>query len=268
MRHLTKLLFPALIAQACQSGQTPPPALPKDTLQIGESVPFFDNRQEREEWERGVVFHWALDSTYYRRPQLLINKLDTFYNLPTGQGSLSAPIKTNLMGYEEGAITLLEYSFPNDSTCQFHPYRLQFVFDAQGHLIHRDQLVRLYPLQLWADKPAVLVGLETSCEGVGQHVVYKWENNQLISIFNTLNTENTPITYNEEGDSSLFAPVELALSTPDVNADGWNDLVFSGKELRLVDDKGKRYTARHPFQTKALRYVFLYHPAKEVFLLE
>lgn len=265
MKNISFFITFIYLFAACNNSNSSTPLPPTNNTNVPTPNQIFEDEWEREEWRRGIVFRWLLDSTFYSNPTEFMNRLDTFYGLAAEGGQLSAPpSRRSLYGYPD-SIFLVEYVYPNDSLCESYPYRQQFVFDAQGHLLQEFRLASLRSLPVWQDRGNVLIGVESNCQGVGNHVVYKYENGELINIFNTINIDNQIITYNSNSDTAVYLPAELTVTVQDINKDDWNDLVFTGSKALLVDEKGKKYTPKRPYKTSALRYEFLYFPGKDVF---
>ena len=92
------------------------------------------------------------------------------------------------------------------------------------------------------------------------HHFYKFDQGELLDIFNVL-LENTPPTFDAiASDGSDFQPQELELKMEDKNDDKIKDICFKGmKQL---------YKNGNFIKAQPVEYVFIYQPGEDWFLLK
>jgi hypothetical protein len=151
------------------------------------------------------------------------------------------------------------------------PWKYQFLFDVQGHLIKsfyglRFQLVEIFPNQ----NPFLLI-LTSTYRGNGGHEIYKISTDTLENVYDGYN-EYAIKTYDSYEDSKIYSPNELSLEIKDYNSDGFKDLIFTGKliliqgvtnngslyDTQVKNGKKVEFSAENPFKKIPVRYVFLY----------
>ena len=156
---------------------------------------------------------------------------------------------------------IIEASLPKDSACYPRIKNNQFIFNKSGKIIHIDSALSFRWIRIKKEKNPVLLTLNTECGGKGNHHVYKFENEQLIDIFNTL-LENNPITFDAEieSDNSYFKPFELDIKVLDKNKDGYYDLVFSGQK---ITSKNKSIV-----KTENIEYVYIFQSVEDWYTLK
>ena len=211
--------------------------------------------------QRERVFRPILSSEARKDGNLLLKKFKDFYPVKLEKGlKLKKCYSVKMYGCKD-SIWVMEAIHPNDSNCLPHGLKQQLFFDAKGHLIHTDKASNIGWTVIKENQGPLLVTLNTDCNGKGYHHVYKFENGELIDIFNVL-LENTPATFdsNQEGDDVNFQPNELELKIEDRNKDKRNDLVFKGTRQTFKD---KKFLNASPIE-----YVFLYQPGEDWFVLK
>jgi hypothetical protein len=156
---------------------------------------------------------------------------------------------------------IIEASLPKDSSCYPRTKNNQFIFNKSGKIIHIDSALTFRWIRIKKEKNPVLLTLNTECGGKGYHHVYKFENEQLIDIFNTL-LENNPYTFDAEieSDNSYFKPFELDIKVLDKNKDGYFDLVFSGQK---ITSKNKNI-----IKSENIEYVYIFQSVEDWYTLK
>jgi hypothetical protein len=211
--------------------------------------------------QREKIFKPILSSETRKNGNLLLKKFKDFYPIKLEKGlELKKCYSVKMYGCKD-SVWVMEAIHPNDSSCLPHGLKQQLFFDAKGHLIHTDKASNIGWTVIKENQGPLLITLNTDCNGKGYHHVYKFENGELIDIFNVL-LENTPATFdsNQEGDDVNFQPNELELKIEDRNKDKRNDLVFKGTRQTYKD---KKFLNASPIE-----YVFLYQPGEDWFVLK
>ena len=229
----------------------------------------FKNEEERLKARKDKVFRPILDSAGRADKKNLLRNLSQQYGSPFSESvELNQCKYSKFYGYKD-SIWILELKTGNEALCPPYGTQLQYIFDAQGHLIYEDSAALMEMLVVWEDKAPLLMTIATDCKGTGQHHFYKYESGQLIDIFNVL-MESTPLTYDAEAstDAKIYKPEMLALKLMDKNKDGRNDLVFSGQRLILKGPDDKKYTEMNPYKRESVEYIFLYEPIDDWFVAE
>lgn len=227
----------------------------------------FKDEEERLKARRNLVFTAILDSAGRADKSKLLAKLKAAYD-PTMSNSMElSSCSYHFLYGSQDSIWQISLKSSEENLCNPFGLRRQFVFDAAGHLIFEDSAARFEFVKVWEDKPALLMTLNSDCEGTGQHHFYKYQSGQLIDIFNVL-LETTPLTYDEQKaeDYAVLQPALLPLRIEDRNKDGRNDLVFSGQRLLLKGPDNKEYTIQNPYRKEKVEYVFLYEPGEDWFV--
>ncbi len=159
-----------------------------------------------------------------------------------------------------------------------YPWKYQLLFDRQGKLVKilsgmRFALVRVFP----ESKPFLLVVVSTA-RGNGHHELYQFKNGELKNIL-YYPLDFCLRTYQSHESITVNNPHEFKLSIKDINNDGYNDLVFSGR-IELIEgvtkdnfwydnttEKGSviQYSVDNPFRKYPVRIVFTYRPESGLF---
>jgi hypothetical protein len=157
---------------------------------------------------------------------------------------------------------LLEYDHA-DGPNVCYPYKSQFLFRPDGKLVETLYALRFELIRIFPDQKPFLLTVTSTARGNGGHQLYKISSDTLENIYEGY-TDYEVQTYDAEEDEYVFEPNELKLSAHDINKDGFNDLVFSGK-IVLIQGLTKdsiwydgEYSIDNPFNKLPIRYVFLY----------
>jgi hypothetical protein len=212
------------------------------------------------EAQRNKIFHPILNSDIRNDAVLLLNKFKASYKIPLDTGmELFKLYSVRIYGYND-SIWAMECIVKNDSLCKPHGRKQQMFFDAKGHLIHVDNAAKIRWVSFMDGKAPLLMTLNTDCEGKGYHHFYKYEQGELLDIFNVL-LENTPATFDSNpSDNFDFQPQELDLKMEDRNGDNIKDIVFKGVR--------QQYKNGIFVKAQAIEYVFIYQPGEDWFLLK
>lgn len=208
-------------------------------------------------------FDWILDSSIYEKEAEILTEISKWVPLIANDGKISAYYPQYIHGRED-SVWILEYSVPEKESCEAHPYKQQFMFSTNGQLIYHDRADVFLFVNVKDSLAPILGILKTDCteEGKeGQHLFYRFSNDQLICISDPV-LDSAPQTVDTKEDDAILHPSPLKLKVEDRNQDGWMDLVFSGKQRILVDDTGKRYKSWRPYQKNPVEYVCYYDPIK------
>ena len=193
-------------------------------------------------------------------------------------GRFTAFKKFPLYGSKD-SLYLLEYTWGNGAMASY-PWKCQFIFSKDGRLIKRAMgeryaLERVFPQRL----PYLLV-TQVTARGNGGHCYYRMNADTLEDVFDGFDDDEYYFkTIDGHEDTDVLEPNELPATYHDVNGDGYNDIVFSGKKLMLggytkdggwydavsVDGKTTTFTPEHPASVIPIRFVFLYNPATQHF---
>lgn len=152
------------------------------------------------------------------------------------------------------------------------PWKYQFLFDTQGHLIKSFHALRFELVEIFQYQNPFLLILTSTYRGNGGHEIYKISSDTLENIYNGYKNYSIK-TYDSYEDSKIYSPNELKLQIKDYDSDGFNDLLFTG-ELILIQglaDNGNLYdtevrngknvefSVENPFKKIPIQYVFLYN---------
>jgi hypothetical protein len=213
------------------------------------------------------VFTSILDSTYYKNPSLFLQNLERTYGQHTAKSSLLTLEQQPLFGLKDSVwfVNCLSPSSTADS-CAFPMLQTQYLFDHKGHLLHKSKAAIAQFIPMVLDSMPIYMTITNDCNGNGQHHFYRYQQGELIDIFNLL-LNNTPKTYDANPDSGLFRKDHLEVLIQDLNQDGFNDILLQGKWLVLDNGKGRKYPVARPFKAEPIAYQFLYNPTKEIFSL-
>jgi hypothetical protein len=210
--------------------------------------------------QKDKIFRPILNSTTRSDSKLLLEKLQQSYQIPIEPGiELSKIYSVKMYGCND-SIWVIECSIPNDSLCKPHGRKQQFFFDAKGHLIHSDKAASIKWVNFKEKKGPLLMTLNTDCNGTGGHHFYKFDNSELLDIFNVL-LENTPATFDTNlSDDIVYQPQELELKMEDKNGDKIKDISFKGMK--------QIYKNGNFIKSVPIEYVFIYQPGEDWFLLK
>jgi hypothetical protein len=210
--------------------------------------------------QRDKIFRPILSKSLRSETDKLLEKLSESYRMQLEDGLVLNRLYTSKIYGCSDSVWVMECSVPKDSLCKPHGRKQQFFFDAKGHLIHSDKAAVLKWV-FFKDKSApLLMTLNTDCKGTGYHHFYKFDQGELLDIFNVL-LENTPPTFDAiASDGSDFQPQELELKMEDKNDDKIKDICFKGmKQL---------YKNGNFIKAQPVEYVFIFQPGEDWFLLK
>ncbi|MCH2046703.1 MAG: hypothetical protein MK212_21495 [Saprospiraceae bacterium] len=228
----------------------------------------YDQTMFSNDWEEKpdyiqYQFDWILDKSVYEKEAEVLTEISKWIPLIANNGKISAYYSQHIYGLQD-SVWVLEYTVPKKKSCEAHPYKQQFMFSSTGYLIHHDRAEEFMFIHIKDSLPPILGILKTTCSSEGeegQHFFYRFSNDQLICISDPI-LDSAPQTMDSKKDEAIFYPNPLRLEVEDRNQDGWGDLVFSGQQRILVDDKGKRYKSWRPFRTIPVEYICYYDPIK------
>jgi len=262
-----------LLALLLLIGCTPSPEV--TTTENATTTPLVDTtvpanniftEDEQQDWS-DKIFTPLLDSTFYTNPQEFIQQLGVFY----GQKHIE---QTEILAFESqylhglaDSVWLISCKTTLDGYgCAYPMMHTQYLFTAKGKLIHKGKSLAAQFIPLIKDSVFVYTTVQQDCDGNGQHHVYLYQQGQLIDVFNIL-MENTPKTVDSNPSGGMFQKNYLTLRTKDLDQDGFEDLILTGKWLEL-EHNGKKYPPTAPYRRRYVTYKLLYKPTKEYYLLD
>lgn len=238
------------------------------TTELDSTIPvdniFAEDKQQN--WSK-KIFTPLLDSTFYTNQKVFIEQLGIYYDKKHLE-------HTEIIAFESHKVYGITDSiwFINCKTtldgygCPYPMMHTQYLFNAKGQLIHKGESLAAKFIPLIQDSISVFSTVQQDCEGNGQHHVYLYQQGQMIDVFNIL-METTPKTVDSNPNGGMFQKNYLTLRTKDLNQDGFEDLVLTGKWL-VLEHKGKKYSPSAPYRRRYVTYKLLYKPTKEYYLLE
>jgi len=212
------------------------------------------------EAQKDKVFRPIISKSQRSETENLLEKLSDSYQIPLENGlELNKVYATKIYGYAD-SIWVMECSVPKDSLCKPHGRKQQFFFDAKGHLIHNDKASSIKWVNFKEKTAPLLMTLNSDCKGIGYHHFYKFDQGELLDIFNVL-LENTPATFDaNSSDGFDFKPFELELKMEDKNDDKIKDICFKGMK--------QSYKNGNFMKAEPIEYVFIYQLGEDWFLLK
>jgi hypothetical protein len=178
-----------------------------------------------------------------------------------GEEKISFYRRIKINGSDQDII-LVEYKYTGGPTVCF-PYKQQFLFKPNGKLFATMYALRFEMLRIFPGQKPFLLTVTSTARGNGGHQLYKVSGDTLENIYEGYMDYEVQ-TYDAGEDQWVFEPNALKASVLDVNKDGVNDLVFSGK-IVLIQGLSKdsiwydgEYSTDNPFKKLPIRYVFLY----------
>lgn len=212
------------------------------------------------EAQKNKIFKPILNKSSRAETEKLLERFSESYQLQIEDGLvLNKVYSSKIYGYND-SIWVMECAVPKDSLCKPHGRKQQFIFDAKGHLIHIDRAAVLKWVNFKDKGAPLLMTLNTDCKEFGYHHFYKFDQGELLDIFNVL-LENTPPTYDKDPtDGFDFQPQELELKMEDKNEDKIKDICFKGMK--------QIYKNANFVKAEPVEYVFIYQPGEDWFLLK
>lgn len=162
-------------------------------------------------------------------------------------------IKTSLYGTEQ-KIFIIEYDY-NDGYMG-HPGKTQIVFNSSGKLLTMLRMIHIGPVVIFPGKHPFLIGVESTSKGNGCHEIYRMSGDSLEQLL-VYSRGNRPMTYDMHGDNTVNEPYEFPYRFADVNKDGYNDILFSGK-IKIIDPPEKKMLPA--------TFIFLYNKTNRHFI--
>lgn len=268
--HFLLILLIALFFQNCSSSYTEESQdnlIEKIKVVSNSENNIFEDNFEEDKAIYDKVFPWIKDSTYYKNPNLLIQKLGEYYDQNTQQSSISSYQQQRLYGLQDSIWFLNCKSAAKDSSCAYPSSSTQYLFDKEGKLLYKNTAIFTQFIPIMPDSLALYMSVEQDCEGNGNHHLYRYQHGELIDIFNTL-MNDSPKTVDANPEGGMFQNNFLSWIVSDLDEDGYNDVTLKGKWLVLENEAGNKRLPSNPFQMDNIEYKFLYKPTKEYFLLE
>jgi hypothetical protein len=172
----------------------------------------------------------------------------------------------NLLG-EKDSVTLLLLNYPLKSTlkCSTRKTVLALLFDEAGRLFYRQSFGAIQVVPSFNGKEDLLLALHVDCKGNGYHQIYRLIEKRLVNILNPMG-DNRIFTYDTDTTGGVFRRKMLQPEFKDLNEDGVLDIVFSGRKLILVNNRGRRYTTAAPYKALKVSYEMIYNATQEAFL--
>lgn len=122
---------------------------------------------------------------------------------------------------------IMEYDFHDGASVAF-PWKLQMLFDLKGKLIKIFWDIRLDLVKIFPKEKPFLFGVSSTAQGNGWHEVSKIEHDTIQNVYTGF-LSNRPQTYDAHEDNTVNEPYEFPYRIADINHDGFNDIIFSGK---------------------------------------
>jgi hypothetical protein len=155
---------------------------------------------------------------------------------PDNHETISYFKRSSLYGTKQ-KIFIIEYDY-QDNARWGYPTKSQFVFNSSGKLLDILSTVRVEPVVIFPGKHPFLLGVVSTAKGNGGHVIYRMSGDSLEQVLDRF-TGNRPQTYDRHEDNTVNEPYEFAYYFSDVNSDGYNDILFSGK-IKIIDPPEKK----------------------------
>jgi hypothetical protein len=237
--------------------------IPEKTESISVNKPkgdLFEDDSLSFDAQKDKIFRPILNNSSRSDSKELLRKLQQSYQIQFEPGlELTKLYSVKMYGCKD-SIWVMECSVPKDSICKPHGRKQQFFFDAKGHLIHTDKAATIKWINFKEKNGPLLMTLNSDCNGTGYHHFYKFDNAELLDIFNVL-LENTPATFDTNlSDDIVYQPQELELKMEDKNGDKIKDISFQGMK--------QIYKNGNFIKSVPIEYVFIYQPGEDWFLLK
>jgi hypothetical protein len=186
-----------------------------------------------------------------------------------GHEKISSFQKVKIYGSAADYI-LIEYKYAEGSSASY-PWKYQFLFTSQGTLIETMSALRFEWISIFKDENPFLLVLSSTSKGNGGHDLYRISGDKLENVLDD-ELDYFLRTYDAHEDNVINRPYEMMLLIEDKNADGLNDISFSGKVILLqapigngdwidgevIDGKKIDYSISSPFKEMNVEFVFLF----------
>ena len=173
---------------------------------------------------------------------------------------------------------IIEYDFHDGSSASF-PWKIQMLFDLKGKLVKLFSDIRLDLVKIFPKENPLLFGVSATGHGNGWHEVSKIAHDTIQNVYTGF-LSNRPQTYDTHEDNTVNEPYEFPYKILDINHDGFNDIVFSGKivfiqgrtksgnwyDNETKDGKVISYSVNNPFKKVPATFIFLYNPKSGQFV--
>jgi len=150
--------------------------------------------------------------------------------------------------------------------------KTQIIFNSSGKAISFLGEEKVVIAKIFPNQNPFLITLLTTGHCNGGHSIYKIKRDTVEQVLDDF-IGNRPLTYDCNPDESINEPTEFNYNFKDVNKDGFNDIIFSGKILCLskktkdgfeydvetINGKSTPFTRQHPAKIIKVRYIFLYN---------
>lgn len=185
--------------------------------------------------------------------------------------------KVSLFGSDK-EYYIIEYDFHNGSSAAF-PWKLQMLFDIEGKLIKLFSDIRIDLVKIFPKSNPFLIRVSATGKGNGWHEISKIDIDTIKNVYTGF-LSNRPQTYDSHHDNTINEPYEFPYKIADINRDGFNDIIFSGK-IVLIQGRTKNgewydyetrngkhilYSENNPFKKIPASFIFLYNPRNEQFI--
>jgi hypothetical protein len=161
----------------------------------------------------------------------------------------------------ENEFIFLEYSYSNGCMVGY-PWKYQILLTNTGELIKILSGVRFEFVPIFPNNNPFLLIVNSTSKGNGGHEIYRISDNSLNNVLGRF-TSSFPKTYDASQDYDIDEPNELNIKFSDVDGDGFNDIVFTGKILynKLFNDvEDKANNIEIP-----VTFIFLYNSSSGQF---
>jgi len=184
--------------------------------------------------------------------------------------------KFKIYGSEKDYI-LIEYDYGDGCEAGF-PWKYQCIFTVDGKLVKVFSALRFHFIKIFPHKNPFFLTVISSARGNGGHEIYKISADTLQNVYDGYTNYQTQ-TYDACEDHNVYEPNELSIHVEDVNKDGYNDIVFTGKivliqgitkdsvwyDYKINGSDTINYSISNPFKKLPVKYVFLYNPVTKHF---
>lgn len=161
-----------------------------------------------------------------------------------------------------------------DSFDAAYPWKFQFLIDSKGLPIKLFSSERIEIIKIFEKYNPFILSVESTFRGNGGHSLYKIQSDSLINCLN-----GSFKTYDANEDNFIFEPNELTLSFYDLNSDGYNDLIFSGKMIFLqaqnesggwsdgkyLNGEFVNFSIENPYKIENIELGFIFNKMKNEF---
>ncbi len=272
MKHLAAAfsLIVLLLLSSCQDAKNQQASIEEESTITATNKSlvsniFSDDYSDSDLDRLGVFIHLS-DSSFYKNLTDFERNLGSYLKV---QDLKVLHFSRSYAAGIEDSLYLINYDGiqSNDSTCAFNSSKRSIVFTRKGKALFQTATVGATFAPIMKDSTSVLITTEQECNGLGRHHVYKYINGKLVDILNP-QTPESPITYDNDPKDGKFKEGSMFWQSELINSDSLLDIRLTGEWLILQDDKGKTYSERWPYKKEKKEFVFLYNPAKDLFLLQ